>query len=87
MSSAVLQRVDLLMLRKRFFKLRIIHIFVLPSCKCVELATSQKSRFQAAKRSNMSSAILKEGQFADVQESCFQGAKRSNMGSALQYLG
>ena len=51
------------------------------------LATSQKSRFQAKKSSNMSSAILQEGRFADVQESCFQGANRSNMGSALEELG
>ena len=40
------------------------------------LATSQKSRFQAAKISNMSSAILQKDRFADVQESRFQASKR-----------
>ena len=38
---------------------------------------------QAAKRSDMSSAILQQGRFADVQESRFQFAKRSEMGSAV----
>ena len=33
------------------------------------LATSQKSRFQAAKRSNMSSAIQQEDRSPDAQES------------------
>ena len=51
------------------------------------LTTSQKSFFQAAKSSNISSAILQEVRFDDVQESRFQGAKCSNMGSALQQLG
>ncbi len=46
------------------------------------LATSQKSCFQAAKCSNMSSAILQEDRFADVQESRFQASKRWDMGSA-----
>ena len=47
------------------------------------LATSQKSRFQAAKCSNMSSAILQKVRFADVQESRFQAVKRSNMSNAV----
>ncbi len=47
------------------------------------LATSQKSRFQAAKRSSIRSAILQEGRFADVQESRFQAVKRSNMSNAV----
>ena len=33
-------------------------------------------RFKAAKRSDMSSAILQEGRFADPQRSRFQAAKR-----------
>ena len=48
------------------------------------LATYHKSRFQAAKRSNMSSAILQKVRFADVQESRFQAFKCSSMGSAVQ---
>ena len=40
------------------------------------LATSQKSRFQAATCSNMSSDILQEVIFADFQESRFQASKR-----------
>ena len=39
------------------------------------LATSQESCFQAAKRSDMSSAFLQETRFADAQESRLQGAK------------
>ena len=37
-------------------------------------ANAQESRFQAAKRSNMSSANLLQDRFADVQESRFQCA-------------
>ena len=48
-----------------------------------QLATSQKSRFQAAKCSNKSSAILQKVRFADVQESRFHAAKRSNMSNAV----
>ena len=40
------------------------------------LATSLKTLFLPAKRSNIGSAILQEGRFADVQESRLQGAKR-----------
>ena len=48
-------------------------------------ADSRESRFQAAKRSNMSSAImLQDVRFADVQESRFRCAKRSSMDCALQ---
>ena len=39
------------------------------------LASTQKSRFQTSKRSNMRSAILQEGLIADVQESRFQAVK------------
>ena len=35
-------------------------------------ADAQKSRFQAAKRSNMSSSILQEIRFADIHELRFQ---------------
>ncbi len=45
----------------------------------VRFADAQESRFQAAKRSNMSSANLQQDRFVDVQESRFQCAKRSNM--------
>ena len=38
--------------------------------------------FRAAKRSDMSSAILEEGRFANTQESRIQVAKRSDMGNA-----
>ena len=47
-------------------------------------ADAQESRFQAAKRSNMSSANLLQDRFADVQESRFQSAKGSKLGFALQ---
>ena len=47
------------------------------------LATSQKSRFQAAKRSNMSCTIQQEDRFADAQESRFHAAKRSNMSNGV----
>ena len=46
-------------------------------------ADAQKSRFQAAKRSNMSSTIQQEDRFADTQESCFHAAKRSNMSNSV----
>ena len=36
----------------------------------------QEWRFQAAKLSDTSSAILQEGRFADAQESRFQAANR-----------
>ena len=38
-------------------------------------ADAQESRFQAAKRLDMSSVILQEGRFADAQQSRFQDAK------------
>ncbi len=43
------------------------------------LATSQKSRFQAAKLLNISSAILQDGRFADAQESSIIVVKWSDM--------
>ena len=65
-------RVDFLMLRNRDFRIR---NFVYGQQRGRK-ATSQKWRFQAAKCSNMSSAIVQEVRFADVQESRFQGSKR-----------
>ena len=41
----------------------------------VRLANTRESHFQAAKRSDISSAILQEGRFADAEESRIQGAK------------
>ena len=40
----------------------------------VLFADYQEWRFQDAKRSDMSSALLLEGRYADAQESRFQGA-------------
>ena len=68
------------MLRNRVLRVRKIRIWAAKG----QLATSQKSRFQAAKCSNKSSAILQKVRFADVQESRFQCAKCSNMGCAPQ---
>ncbi len=45
--------------------------------KGLRFADSQESRFQASKRSNMSSAVLVGGRFVDIQEFFFQ--KRSDM--------
>ena len=46
--------------------------------KGLRFADSQESRFQASKRSNMSSAVLVGGRSADIQEFSFQPAKRSD---------
>ena len=46
-------------------------------------ADAQKSSFQAAKHSNMSSTIQQEDRFADAQESRFHAAKRSNMSNGF----
>ena len=73
------QRVDLMMLRNLVFRVRNFEY----GQQIGRLATSQKSRFQAAKCSNMSSAILQVVRFADVQESRFQAAKCSNMRIAI----
>ena len=48
------------------------------------LATSEESRFQASKGSDMSTAIMQEGLFSDAQKSRFQSAKSTNVGSAVQ---
>ena len=48
------------------------------------LVTSQKSRFEASKRTDICSALLQDGRFADAQESLLHVAKLSNMGCALQ---
>ena len=66
------QSFDLMMLRNRVFSFRCFEY----GQQRGRFATSQKSRFQAAKCSNMSSAILQEVRFADVQESRFQASKR-----------
>ncbi len=42
-------------------------------------ADSQKSRFQASKRSNMGSAVLDGCLSAYIHEFCLQAAKRSDM--------
>ncbi len=42
---------------------------------CGRFADSQKS--EALKRSNMGSAILEGGRYADIHEFCLQAAKRS----------
>ena len=47
------------------------------------LATSQKSRFQAAKLSNMGSALQQFGIFPDSQKSRFKAKKRLHMCSAI----
>ena len=48
------------------------------------LATFHKSRFQAAKRSDMCSAMLQQVRFIDdAQESRFQAANRSEKCSAV----
>ncbi len=44
---------------------------------CGRFADSQKSLFEALKRSNMGSAILEGGRYADIHEFCLQAAKRS----------
>ena len=59
---------------------------------CAELqvclfADCREWRFQAAKRSYMSSAILQDGRLADPQRLRFQAAKHSDMGSAVQQGG
>ena len=46
---------------------------------CGRFADSQKSRFQASERSNMSSAVLDGGRSAYYHEFCFQAAKCSVM--------
>ena len=88
------------MLRKRVFRLAIVHIWVVLSSKVVDLLMFSKGvsklrnvqvvsvqdykgvyllvvrkAFSGCERSDMSSAILPEGRFADAQESCFQGVK------------
>ena len=45
------------------------------------LATFHKSRFQAAKRSDMCSAMLQQVRFIDDQDLCFQCSKSLDMGS------
>ena len=40
---------------------------------------SQKSRFQASKRTKMGSAIQEGGRPANFHEFCFQAAKRSDL--------
>ncbi len=40
-------------------------------------ADSQKSRFQALKRSNMGSALLEGGRYADIHEFCLQAENGS----------
>ena len=47
------------------------------------LATLQKSRFQAAKRSDTCSAMLQQVRFTDVQELRVQDSKRPYIGSAV----
>ena len=42
-------------------------------------ADFKKSRFQASKRSDMSSALLDGGRSAYIHEFCFQTSKRSDM--------
>ena len=42
-------------------------------------ADSQKSRFQASKRSNTGSAVLEGGRSPDFRQFCIQAAKRSYM--------
>ena len=42
-------------------------------------ADAQESRFQAAKISEMCSAVMKGLRFADTQESCFEAWKRSHI--------
>ena len=46
---------------------------------CGRFADSQESRFQASKRSNMSSAVLEGVHSADIHEFCIQATKRSDM--------
>ena len=46
---------------------------------CGQFDSSQESRFQASKRSNMGSADLESGRCSDIQEICFQAAKYSYM--------
>ena len=45
---------------------------------CGRFADSQKLRFEASKRSNMSSAVLEGGRSADNNEFPFQAAKHSD---------
>ena len=47
------------------------------------LSDYQEWRFQAAKRSDMISAIMQEGRFADPQRLRFQAANRSEIGTAI----
>ena len=42
-------------------------------------ADSQESRFQASKRTIMSSAVLEDGRRANIHEFCFPAAKLSDM--------
>ena len=72
-------RVDLMMLRNRDFRIRNFEY----GQQSGRLATSQKSRFQAATCSKMSSAILQDFRFADVEKSRFQASKRWLMNSAM----
>ena len=46
---------------------------------CGQFSDSQKSRFQASKRTNMGSAVLEGGRPANIHEFCFQAAKRSDL--------
>ena len=45
-----------------------------------QFADSQKSRFQASKRSNMGSAVPEVGRSADFQEFCFFSCKTLRYG-------
>ena len=75
--------VQLQMFRNFDFKLRNFQILAVPICKGVNLVIVTNGVFQAAKISDINSAILQEGRVADAHESRFQCAKRSNVLSAV----
>ena len=78
MCIVVLNGLNLLIFRKRVFRLGNVQIWVYTPCYVVDFLIL-RNRFSASKRSNMSSAVLEVGRFTDIYEFCFQAAKRSEM--------